>query len=167
VLTRVKARLYVPFCPVGSRRDRIFTDVFVDRFPWREHPAFTDLQVDLGKGHENHNRDFDPFPSKDFSFDLSTGRGRLVAGSGEMGQFGHLDLRLTSRGTTTRMSGGAGVAKVTPPVKIQGAFDFNTPVAAPTMNGLTSANAPSAAGPPAAREHIVRRTTLAAWKALK
>jgi hypothetical protein len=105
---------------------RIFTDVFVDRFSWREHPAFEDMQVDLGRGHENHLWDFDLNGQKNFSFDVTTGKGRLTAGTAVMGGFGRINLRLTRRGTPSMRSCGAGLAENITPVRIRGTFAFKT-----------------------------------------
>jgi hypothetical protein len=106
---------------------RLFANVFVDRFSWHvNNPEDTDVQVNLGKGREDHNWMFQPVTKKDFSFDLHTGKGRLNAGSSVLGRFGRIDLQLTRRAPSTLRTCGAGVAERTTPITVRGTFRFRS-----------------------------------------
>jgi hypothetical protein len=119
---------------------RIFVSVFVDRYSWGRSPDETIVEVDLGKGDENHNWGFENgFPNRHFSFSRATGRGRLLVGSPVMGKFGRIDLNLAEHGPTTRTSCGGGVAKDLTPVTVRGQFRFNSRSAGPHRWGALGA----------------------------
>jgi hypothetical protein len=105
----------------------LFADVFVDRFSFHDkRQRDTDVQVILGKGREDHNWMFSRLTKKDFSFDLNSGKGRLLAGSKVLGKFGSIDLQLTRRAPSTLRTCGAGVAERTTPITVRGTFRFRS-----------------------------------------
>jgi hypothetical protein len=109
----------------SSNGQRLFAEVFVDRFSWHIKHPFTDVQVIVGKQDESHNWLFG-LSEKNFAFHLGSGHGRLVAGFRTLDKFGRLDLAVTSRGTSTLRSCGAGVAERITPVKVTGTFIFHS-----------------------------------------
>jgi hypothetical protein len=109
----------------SSNGQRLFAEVFVDRFSWHVKRPFTDVQVILGKHDESHNWLFG-LPEKNFAFHLGSGHGGLVAGSKNLDKFGRLDLALTSRGKSTLRTCAAGAAERITPVKVTGTFVFHS-----------------------------------------
>jgi hypothetical protein len=109
----------------SSTGQRLFAEIFVDRFSWHvKHPR-PDVQVALAKRGESHSWQFE-LHKQTFAFHLASGHGRLVAGSKKLDKFGNLDLTLTSRGASTLRSCGAGVAERITPVKVTGRFVFRS-----------------------------------------
>jgi hypothetical protein len=106
--------------------ERVFVSVFVDRYSWGRGPDLNDVQVDMGKGDENHLWFFDDLAQKDFAFSLKRGVGSLRAGSAVLGRFGRMQLQLKRRGATKLTACGAGVASAVTPVTVTGRFRFTT-----------------------------------------